>query len=224
MTPAELSALDEKNLISTFRNPSVADALRLDAAILLYKRNSRYCQNDEFQPWKPRVLDSVLKNYKDNPPTFAENTPYAALGRIYEVHQALGDSLAETTRRHEETMSANKTAHEAADEELHNRVDQLAASAATSDLGLAIAAARHRRAVEKQLDQHSVELITRDEEIAATVATEDAKLKAAIENQGSQLKVEIEKVRKTLRRVIYAFGAAIPAVTAIGMYLIKFLK
>ena len=93
MTAEELTQMDEKNLIATLRNPSVSDAIRRSCAVLLYQRNSRFCVHEEFQPWKPQVLDHVLKNFKENPPVFSSNTPFAALGRIYEVHQAHASQL-----------------------------------------------------------------------------------------------------------------------------------
>jgi hypothetical protein len=84
MTRAELEAQNETNLLGIMSNSCVSDDLRLFAAVLLYKRGSRFLSFQEFQPYKSNVLDYILDEQSNAPPKpFAPNVSADMAGRLH---------------------------------------------------------------------------------------------------------------------------------------------
>jgi hypothetical protein len=221
----EIKALDEANLINMARNQVVSEAIRLEAAVLLYQRGSKFCATEEFAAiFKAKVLDRLLVTFKNAPAFQPANVPLESLARLYEHVGVLTTALGESDRvhagnidaqgqLHQEALTIHRAELDASDSDLHDRINHLARMTAEANLDLAIVAAKHRGAIEKQIDARVQEFEARASD-----------LQSAIDAQGVGLKADIEEVRKTVRRVVYAFGIAIPTAAAVGMYLTKFLK
>jgi len=207
-------------MVSLARNESVAFDLRLEAAALLYQRQDRWCASEEFATtFKAKVLDKLLISFKEAPPFQPTNVPAESLGRLYDHVNVLTAALGQSDKVHQENLAAHRSDLDSSDANLHDRVDQLAASASTSDLELAIAAARHRRAVEKQLDQRCVELITKDEELVAAIASYGSEMKR-IESVLNGRIAPLERFAKQMKIAAYALGTAIPLSAIISAYVV----
>jgi hypothetical protein len=65
MTLQELELQNETSLFGIMCNPSMAEEFRHGAAVLLYKRGSRYLIHEEFQRRRTQVLDHMIQEYTD---------------------------------------------------------------------------------------------------------------------------------------------------------------
>jgi hypothetical protein len=138
MTKEQLAHLNEENMYALMSNEVVPASTRLEAAVLLYQRSSKFCSTSEFQKFKPAVLDKLLVSFKENPPTYSVHQPYEALGRIFDHVNVLTTALGESDRVHQENLSAHRSDLDSSDAALHSRVDQLAARSAEADLNQAV--------------------------------------------------------------------------------------
>lgn len=86
----ELEVQNEVNLLGLLSNSAVDGNLRLYAAVLLYKRGSRFLAFQEWQPYKNAVLDYILQEHASAPAKpFAPNMAADVAGRL---HNRLSDT------------------------------------------------------------------------------------------------------------------------------------
>lgn len=84
MTKADLEKQHETGLIGLLSNECVPEELRVYAAVLLYKRGSRFLGFQEYQPYKERVIDYILNEYAATPlMPFAPTTNNDMAGRLH---------------------------------------------------------------------------------------------------------------------------------------------
>ncbi len=133
MKPDEVRALNEENVYALMRNEAVPADLRLQAAVVLYERGSKFTHAPEFRPFKPRVLDHLLANFVEHPPIYGINAPYEAMGRLHEHVELLGKSHAEVSQRHEKIIHEHKKQAETAALALSSRLESHQAEQAKID-------------------------------------------------------------------------------------------
>jgi len=84
LSKTDLEAQNETNLLGLMSNSQVGDDIRLYAAVLLYKRGSRFLAFEEYQPFKGRVLDYLLQEHSDAAlKPFAPNVAADSSGRLH---------------------------------------------------------------------------------------------------------------------------------------------
>lgn len=98
MTLAELSAMNETNLFHLMSNEVVAADLRLQAAVLLYNRGSRFTTFAEFESYRPQVLDFLLKQHVETSVSYMPNPIADQLGRLHQKSEAIKSDLSQTSQ------------------------------------------------------------------------------------------------------------------------------
>jgi len=116
MTKADLEKQHETGLVSILSNDCMPEELKVYAAVLLYKRGSRFLGFQEYQPYKERVLDYLLDEYAATPPMpFAPNTHHDVSGRIHSRTKDATDSVArahEALQKHREEFLRGLADHD----------------------------------------------------------------------------------------------------------------
>ena len=93
MTLDELSAMNETNLFHLMSNEVVAADLRLQAAVHLYQRGSRFTTFAEFQNFRPRVLDFILSQTAEKSVSFMPNPTADQIGRLHQRAESLQSGI-----------------------------------------------------------------------------------------------------------------------------------
>jgi translation initiation factor 2B subunit (eIF-2B alpha/beta/delta family) len=95
----ELEMQHETGLLSMLSNTSMPLEIRLYAAVLLYKRGSRFVAYQEFVPYKEQVLDYILEEYASSHlKPFAPNILQDLAGRLHSGVKNTACSLSKSSQ------------------------------------------------------------------------------------------------------------------------------
>jgi hypothetical protein len=98
MTLDELSAMNETNLFSLMSNEVVEAGLRVQAAVKLYERGSRFTTFSEFEIYRPQVLDFLLKQHVEKSVSYMPSPVADQLGRLHQKSEAIKTDLSSTSQ------------------------------------------------------------------------------------------------------------------------------
>jgi hypothetical protein len=226
ITRAELEKQNETNLVGYLSNDSVDEATRLYAAVLLYKRGSRFLTFQEWMKYKNRVLDYLLEEQSTTPVSpFAPNIAADMAGRLHsrteaaiqntnEAHSNLSQYKLETACRlseHDSGISDIENSLSICVDSIHRRMDnereQVLKSLADHDQDLV----NHQKQIDGSVDNISklnTRASLRIEQCEATIQNLDNKICA--------IQITFDSYKKKTDRVL-AVGSI---VLIISSYLI----
>lgn len=93
-------------------NQNISEEDRVFAAVLLYKRGSRFVSFQEYAPYKDRVLDFMLNEYSKTPTKpFAPNTMQDMMGRLHSRHNEIKSSVDYYNTTHFSNREKDKKEH-----------------------------------------------------------------------------------------------------------------